>query len=84
MSQFQIELKVSKKRDITNLNVFVFSVLLIEQNMLGDSFIDLVIDLFGVIIESEQFFFHHIIVVFGASHDWSIVTSEVCCIYPFL
>ena len=53
--------------------------------MLGDSFIELVIDLSGVIIETEQFnFFHHTILVFGASHDWSIVTSDVCCIDPLL
>ena len=46
--------------------------------MLGDSFIRYVIDLFGVLIQAEQHFFQCFIPEFGASHDWSVVTSAVC------
>ena len=54
----------------TNLNGFIFSILLIGHKVLGDSFIRHVIDLFDV---SGTRFSHTIIPEFGASHVWLIV-----------
>ena len=47
--------------------------------MLGESFIRLVIDLIGLLIQAEQSLFQCVIPEFGSSHGWSVVTSTVCC-----
>ena len=41
---------LSKKRNASNLTVVTFSVLLIGQSVLGDSFIRHIIDMIGVFI----------------------------------
>ena len=74
-----LRLHLAKKRNATNLVAVIFYVLLIGPTVLGDSFIRYVIDLFGVLIQAEQHFFQCFIPEFGASHDWSVVTSAVCC-----
>ena len=68
-----------KKRNASNLTVVTFSVLLIGQSVLGDSFIRHVIDMFGVFIQAEQSLFQCVIPEFGVSLGWLILTSAVCC-----
>jgi len=47
--------------------------------MVGDSSIEHVIDLLGVIIQAEQCPCQQVIREFGASHAWSVVNHIVCC-----
>ena len=47
--------------------------------MLVDSSIRHVAVMSGVIIQAERHLFQHIILVSGARHGWSVVTSAVCC-----
>ena len=70
---------LSKKRNATDLTVVIFSVLLIGLRVLVDSYIGLVIDLFGVFIQAERHLFQCVNPEFGASHGWSVVISAVCC-----
>ena len=59
--------------------VFFFYCLGHCTNVLGDSVIVLVNDLFGVIIQWERGLCHKVIDGFGDNHDMSDVTGAVCC-----
>ena len=65
---------LSKKRNATNLAVFIFSIFLIAQKVLGGSSIRHVTDRLWVVIQAEQCLFQCIMPHFGLSHCWSVVT----------
>ena len=75
---FQIT-TLGKKRNATEFTVVISSVLLTGLVVLGDSFIRHVIDLFDEFIQAERHQFQCVILEFGISHGWSVVTSSVCC-----
>ena len=58
---------LSKKRNATNFAVVIFSVFLIGQRVLGDSFIRHAIDLFGLFFYTERCLLQCVIPEFGVS-----------------
>ena len=70
---------LSKKRNATNLAVFILSIFLTAQKVLDGLFIRYVTDRLWVVIQAEECLFQYIMPHFGPSHCWSVATSAVCC-----